>query len=80
MWVRLKIQPFNFLFDRKMVSSSIEIPLQTKKSLAKLSSKDGVRARNSSETIWVRISDPREAGWLVLGVLYSLPKFLFFHL
>lgn len=63
-----------------MISSSIEIPLQTKKSLAKLSSKDGVRVGDSSETVWVRISDPREAGWLVLDMLYSLPKFLFFHL
>lgn len=62
-----------------MVSSSIEIPLQTKKSLAKLSCKDGIRVGDSSETIWVRISGSWEAGRLVLDVLYSLPKFLFFH-
>lgn len=57
--------PFTFSFGRKMCFQFHRDTLQTKKSLVRLSSKDGVGVGDSGETLWVRISDPWEwlAGW-----------------
>lgn len=53
----------------KCISGSIETPLQPKKSIIGLSSKSGVVMGDSVKTIWVRISNPLEAGCMVLDTV-----------